>query len=322
MPGFRQHVKVGDGVERNAAAEGLTIALLSLKIQEETEGGGNSAEDSTSNGETICQGDLQPNTASKKYKKKKKKGNAKLDTGEEDDINVDSEARADDATMKMTANSKKSKVKSREQVVEYAPPLASKPRSYLPVEVEEEEEEEEEGPGRKKSKKSKKQKGHVVKKKMEERYGGLKRSKPTKPLRAKERFLEEFVRSRDRAPGPESGEKNDTLVSEEEVGETDTKDKPQGASLGAEDESKCPSAPLSAEEEPGSTPRGDAGSKAEERRLLRQTALKAWAALSEAEREARAAGDEEALAAYKTEFAQWEEWNALRQHKLKTHRQR
>jgi hypothetical protein len=191
-------------------------------------------------------------------------------------------------------------------------------------------EDEEDGARSGKSKK----KGHVVKVKMEDQYGGFKRSKPDRPLKAKDRFLDEYIRAHagaapvgDGSPvgatasagsGESSGTSSSISGSAEVAFEGCTGGKSAGGDKAA---TKGGSRKQSAGGDKAAAAVVTAGA-AEDRRLRRGDALRAWAALPADDKAALQAGEEEAYAAYELERADWEEQNTTRMNRLRLHRQR
>jgi len=132
-------------------------------------------------------------------------------------------------------------------------------------------------------------KGRIVKEKMEDKYNGTKRSKPAKPMKAKDLFVEEYIRSNAHLPtsAPAGGGSG-------------------GGGGGGRGGGKAAAA----------------AAEAEDKYVRKGDALKAWAALSAEERAERSSSDEAAMAAYKVAYAQWEEEDRKRQEKARAHRQR
>ena len=177
---------------------------------------------------------------------------------------------------------------------------------------------------------------------MEDQYGGFKRSKPAKPVKAKERFLEEYIKAHaGSAPVGDGNSESDGApsnagISVQDVGEDVTGSTTQGSNPSGGDSTASVS-DSSSRNKAGSEKEADAaaptaakiaakaaaaaGAAAEDKRLRRGDALRAWAALPAEEKAALQAGDQEAQAAYETERAEWEEQYAVRMNRLRLHRQ-
>ena len=166
--------------------------------------------------------------------------------------------------------------------------------------------------GHKKGGKKKEKKGRVVKVKMEDMYGGEKRSKPQKPLKAKDRFVEEYIR--DHASESPCGTSSSSSSSSSSSA---TKDVGDGS---AAEPDENPSSAVPTPQAPATV--DSALSATDERRRRKGNALRAWAALPEEEKAERSSGDEAAAKAYHAAIADWEKKNVVRQEKLKAHRQR